>query len=148
MNSNLLGDCIFQLQQRQTDEDSTINFIVKKINDLESQNRGQIPRDLIKLKKDLVTFQNSEARDSLSIDIFSFFSILPLFPVKQLREIAGNFENKRGGIATLKVEVEEPIIQSKKEGAQKSKKRFGRGNYKIADEKAREDAIKLVSLWF
>lgn len=72
MNSSLLtefGDCIFQLQQRQTDEDSTINLIVKKINDLESQNLGQVPRDLIKLKKDLVTFQNSEARDSLSKEI-------------------------------------------------------------------------------
>ena len=153
MNSSLLrefGDCIFQLQQRQTDEDSTINFIVKKVNDLESQHQGKVPRELIKLKKDLVSFQNSETRDSLSKESCSteLFRNTNSTLVKQLREISGNFENKRSEISMAKIEGEESIFQPKMQGRAKLRKRFGRGIYNIANEKAREHAILLVCVFY
>ena len=148
MNSSLLrefGDCIFQLQQRLTDEDSTINLIVKKINDHETRNQGKIPRELIKLKKDLVSLQNSEIRDNLSKQKTHQYFMITCFQVKQLREIAGNFENQKLEFSPIKVESEASVSQSNlKVNKVKSRKRFGRGNYKIADEKTREHAINIV----
>ena len=147
MNSNPLREFvepIFQLQQRQTDEDSIINLVVKKINDLESKDWGKIPREIIKLKRDLLNFQNCPSREALSKPWTIITKPLNNPLVKQLREIAGSFESKDHEISPMKIESEmsAPMAPVKSKGSYRS--RPGRGNYKIADEEAKKRAIQIV----
>ncbi len=64
--------------------------------------------------------------------------------VKQLREIAGSFENKERDISPMKIESEMSASLAPINTRFSHRQRPGRGNYKIATEEDKKLAIEIV----